>query len=261
MVPFLLELNRLSAEVILPLFRAEVGVEDKGGARGYDPVTAADKSAEAAIRQAIAARHPDHGVVGEEYGADRPTADYVWVLDPIDGTRAFVAGLPLWTTLIGLRFEGRPVLGSIGQPFIGETYLGHAGGSHLHTAGGVTPLRVRPCPGLGGATIATTDADLYFGEEERAAWRELRARTRIARQGCDAYAYAMVARGTVDLVVEAGLQAWDVDAAIPVLEGAGGFVRSWAGGAVGRNGGQVVFAGDQACLDEALALLTPAAVP
>lgn len=260
-VPFLLELNRLSADVILPLFRAEHGVEDKGGSRGYDPVTAADKGAEAAIRRAIASRYPDHGVIGEEYGEDRPGADFVWVLDPIDGTRAFVAGLPLWTTLIGLRFEGRPVLGSIGQPFVGEIYLGHAKGSLLHTARGASPLRVRPCPGLRGATIATTDADVYFDDKGRAAWKELRARTRIARQGCDAYAYAMIAGGTVDLVVEAGLRAWDVDAAIPVLEGAGGFVRNWRGGTVGSDGGQIVFAGDRACLDEALAVLAPAASP
>src|SRR5437764_1182722 len=118
---FLVELNRASAAVILPLFRGDHGLEDKGPkgpAGGYDPVTRADREAETEIRRMIAARYPDHGVIGEEHGSERPDAEFVWVLDPVDGTRAFVAGLPLWTTLIGLRFEGRPVLGSIGQPYV-----------------------------------------------------------------------------------------------------------------------------------------------
>src|SRR5471030_1502961 len=128
---FLVELNRASAAVILPLFRADHGLEDKGGPGAFDPVTAADKGAEAAIRSMIAARHPDHGVIGEEYGEDRAEAEFVWVLDPIDGTRAFIAGLPVWTTLIGLRFQSEPVLGSIGQPYVDELYIGHGGGSRL----------------------------------------------------------------------------------------------------------------------------------
>ena len=125
---FLLALNRASGEVILPLFRAEHGMVDKGQ-RGFDPVTEADKGAERAIRRLIAERYPDHGVIGEEYGEDRPDAEFVWVLDPVDGTRAFIAGLPVWTTLIGLRFQGRPVLGSIGQPLAVD---------QLHPAGGGT---------------------------------------------------------------------------------------------------------------------------
>ena len=116
----LLDLYAASAEVIAPLFRADHGLEDKGHAGWFDPVTVADKGAEAAIRKLIAQRFPEHGVIGEEYGEDRPDAEFVWVLDPIDGTRAFIAGLPVWTTLIGLRHEGNPVLGSIGQPYIGE---------------------------------------------------------------------------------------------------------------------------------------------
>ena len=151
---FLIELNAASAQVILPLFRADHGLEDKGGAKGFDPVTAADKGAEVAIRKLIAERYPDHGVIGEEYGEDRPEAEFVWVLDPVDGTRAFIAGLPLWTTLIGLRHQGRPVLGSIGQPHLDEVFIGHAGGSRLVAKGQVTPLKVRACPKLTDATIA-----------------------------------------------------------------------------------------------------------
>lgn len=252
---FLLELNRAAAGAILPLFRADHGLVDKGGARGFDPVTEADKGAERAIRALIAERYPDHGVIGEEYGEDRPDAPFVWVLDPVDGTRAFIAGLPLWCTLIGLRCEGRPVLGSIGQPYLDEVYIGHAGASRLVARGTERPLRVRPCPKLTDALIATTDPEACFTGAELGAWTQVRAAARLARLGCDAYAYAMVAAGTMDLVVEAGLKAWDIEAAIPVIEGAGGLVTDWRGRPVGDQGGQVAIAGDRACLEEALVAL------
>jgi histidinol phosphatase-like enzyme (inositol monophosphatase family) len=252
---FLIELNAASAQVILPLFRADHGLEDKGGVRGFDPVTAADKGAEAAIRELIAARYPEHGVIGEEYGEDRPDAEFVWVLDPVDGTRAFIAGLPLWTTLIGLRHQGRPVLGSIGQPYLDEVYIGHAGGSRLVARGQATPLKVRPCPKLTDAVIATTDPEACFDGAELGAWTQVRAAARLARLGCDAYAYAMVAMGKMDMVIEAGLKSWDIESAIPLIEGAGGLVTNWRGQPVGQNGGQIAIAGDRACLEEALVAL------
>jgi len=255
---FLVELNRVSAAAILPLFRADHGLVDKGGARGFDPVTDADKGAERAIRALISNRYPEHGVIGEEYGEDRPDAEFVWVLDPVDGTRAFIAGLPLWCTLIGLRFRGKPVLGSIGQPFLDEIYIGHAGASRLMARGESRPLKVRACPTLAGALIATTDPAIFQGAE-RDAWRAVRTASRLARLGCDAYAYAMVAAGTVDLVLESGLKAWDIDAAIPVIAGAGGLTTDWRGEPVGAYGGQVAIAGDRACLEEALAALRTAA--
>jgi histidinol phosphatase-like enzyme (inositol monophosphatase family) len=252
---FLIELNRAAGEVILPLFRADHGLEDKGGAKGFDPVTEADRGAEAAIRKLIAARYPEHGVIGEEYGEDRPEAEFVWVLDPIDGTRAFISGLPLWCTLIGLRHQGRPVLGGIGQPFLDELYLGSAAGSRLIRGGESRPLRVRPCPQLTQAVIATTDPEGCFDGAELGAWTQVRAAARLARLGCDAYAYAMVAAGTMDLVIEAGLKAWDVEAAIALIAGAGGLVTDWRGAPIGPNGGQMVIAGDRACLEEALVAL------
>ncbi|MEO8813055.1 MAG: histidinol-phosphatase [Caulobacteraceae bacterium] len=256
---FLIDLNRASAGVILPLFRAEHALEDKGGPHGFDPVTAADKGAEAAIRRLIADRHPDHGVIGEEYGEDRPDADFVWVLDPIDGTRAFIAGLPVWTTLVGLRFEGEPVLGSIGQPYVGELFIGHAGGARLLGREDSRPLATRRDVPLAQAIVATTDPEGCFERSEMAAWRRLRAATRLASLGCDAYAYAMVAAGSLDMVVEAGLKCWDIEAAIPVIAGAGGVVTTWRGAPVGRDGGQVVIAGDRALADAALPHLAEAA--
>ena len=257
---FILELNRASAAVILPLFRGDHGIENKSQTRHYDPVTLADKGAEAEIRRLIGLRYPEHGVIGEEMGDDRPDAEFVWVLDPIDGTRACVSGLPVWTTLIGLRFQGQPVLGSIGQPYLGEVFVGsQAAGSRLVSAAGERPLKVRTGLPLTSAIIATTDPEACFNGAELGAWRQIRSAVRLARLGCDAYAYAMVALGTLDLVVEAGLKSWDVEAAVPVIEGAGGLVTDWTGAPIGRHGGQMAIAGDQAVLDEALVALKRAA--
>ena len=260
---FILQLHAAAGEVILPLFRADHGLENKASQGAFDPVTEADKGAEAAIRALIAKHYPDHGVIGEEYGEDRPDAEFVWVLDPIDGTRAFVAGLPVWTTLIGLRHMGRPVLGLIGQSFLGESFVGsQALGSRLIKGDKVTPLKVRDCGGLSQAIIATTDTGL-FDPGEAAAWSDLRGNSRLARMGCDAYAYAMVALGTIDLVMESGLKAWDIDAAIPVIEGAGGLVTDWRGQTIGPRpqdtGGQMLIAATKACQDGALALLAKGA--
>ena len=256
---FLVELNRASAAAILPLFRADQGLEDKGSPGAFDPVTAADKGAEGVIRGLISQRHPTHGVIGEEYGEDRPDAEFVCVLDPIDGTRAFIAGLPVWTTLIGLRHQGEPVLGSIGQPYLDEIYIGSAAGSRLMSRGATRPLAVRRGVPLGEALIATTDPHACFDRSEMSAWRALRGLARLVRLGCDAYAYAMVAAGTVDLVVEAGLKCWDIEAAVPVVAGAGGLTTDWRGERLGREGGQVAIAGDRALLDEALRALSAAA--
>ncbi len=256
----LVELNRASAQAILPLFRAEHGLEDKGPAGAFDPVTQADKGAEAVIRKLVGQRYPDHGVIGEEYGEDRPDAEFVWVIDPIDGTRAFISGLPVWTTLIGLRCQGEPVLGSIGQPYVGELFIGsQAQSSRLMSRGSSRPLKVRPCERLTQALIATTDPAGCFDGAEAGAWAQVRQTARLARTGCDAYAYAMVAAGQMDLVVEAGLKSWDIEAAVPVIEGAGGIVTDWRGERVGRNGGQLAIAGDRRCLDEALVALRRAA--
>ncbi len=256
---FLIELNQAAAAVILPLFRADHGLENKARSGAYDPVTQADRGAEAAIRALIAKRYPEHGVIGEEYGEDRPDAEWVWVIDPVDGTRAFVAGLPVWTTLIGLRLGGKPVLGSIGQPFLDELYMGRLSGARLITGGASRPLHVRKGLPLDRAIIATTDPDGCFDTAERLAWRQVRAAARLARMGCDAYAYAMVAAGTIDLVIESGLKSWDIDAAIPVVTGAGGVVTDWRGAPVGRHGGQVAIAGDPDLLEAALVALRPAA--
>jgi histidinol phosphatase-like enzyme (inositol monophosphatase family) len=250
---FAVELARTAARVILPLFRAENGLEDKGAAKdgAFDPVTAADRGAEAAIRRAIAAQYPDHGVIGEEYGEDRPDAEFVWVLDPIDGTRGFIAGIPLWTTLIALRFQGRPIVGLIAQPYMDEIFVGTARGSRLLRRGEAFALATRPCPRLDQAVLLTTDPLLFKGEQA-AAWTRLKGSARLARYSADAYAYALAAMGQLDLVIETGLKAWDIEAAIPLLQGAGGTVTDWQGRELGSSGGACLIAGDAACRDQAL---------
>lgn len=255
---FAVELAREAARVSLPYFRGAYEETDKGGPGAFDPVTQADHEAEAAIRRLIAARYPDHGVIGEEYGEDRPDADHVWILDPIDGTRAFIAGLPLWTTLIALRTEGRPVVGAIGQPYLDEIFLGGPSGARLLKGGSGTPLAVRPCPRLNDALIATTDPDLFTGSE-LGAWTQVRAAARLARLGCDAYAYAMLAAGRIDLVVESGLKIWDWSALVPVIEAAGGAVSNWRGEAPDGSG-QILAVGDVGIREQALVTLRRAAL-
>jgi len=253
---FALQLAAAAAQVALPLFRiAEQGEVSKDGhAQGFDPVTEADRGAERAIRALISHHYPDHGIIGEEYGAENPEAEYVWVLDPVDGTRAFISGLPLWTTLIGLRHRGRPVLGLISQPVLKEIFLGSPLGSRLITPEGETPLKVRDGGTLSNAVCATTDPDLYYGPEHEAFYN-LRHEVRLMRYGCDAYAFAMVAQGTMDAVIETGLKAWDIEAVIPVIENAGGVVSNWRGEAVGPEGGQVIAAGSRTILEAAVGYL------
>jgi len=255
---FAVELAREAARVSLPYFRGAYEETDKGGPGAFDPVTQADHEAEAAIRRLIAARYPDHGVIGEEYGEDRPDADHVWILDPIDGTRAFIAGLPLWTTLIALRTEGRPVVGAIGQPYLDEIFLGGPSGARLLKGGSGTPLAVRPCPRLNDALIATTDPDLFTGSE-LGAWTQVRAAARLARLGCDAYAYAMLAAGRIDLVAESGLKVWDWSALVPVITAAGGAVSNWRGEAPDGSG-QILAVGDVGIREQALVTLRRAAL-
>lgn len=255
---FAIELAREAAKVTLPFFRGEYAEENKAGPGAFDPVTQADKEAEAAIRRLIATRYPDHGVIGEEYGEDRPEAEHVWILDPIDGTRAFISGLPLWTTLIGLRVAATPLVGIIAQPYLDEIFIGGPSEAALIREGGTRPLKTRACERLTDAVISTTDPEIFTGSE-LGAWTQVRAAARLARYGCDAYAYAMVAAGRMDLVAEASLKLWDWSALIPVVEAAGGEVTNWRGEAVDGTG-QILAVGDTRIREQALVTLKRAAL-
>lgn len=241
--------------VVVKHFRSDLAVDHKDSAspRGQ-PVTVADRDAEAAIRALIEARYPDHGIVGEELGSRHPDADWQWLIDPIDGTRAFIAGLPLFGTLIGLGHLGRPVLGVIDQPVLGERFVGSRAGAFLNGA----PIRTRACPRLERAVFALTDPDMMAGPAERAAYRTLRRGAAVTQLGGNCYAYAMLAAGAIDLVVEADLKPWDIYALVPVVEAAGGVIADWSGGPAAA-ASRVIACGDAALYDQVQPLLAGAA--
>jgi histidinol phosphatase-like enzyme (inositol monophosphatase family) len=242
----------------LPFFRTrDLGADDKGGAGAFDPVTAADRAAEAAIRAILAAERPADGVLGEEEAPTAGTSGLTWVIDPIDGTRAFISGLPTWGVLVGLDDGADVRIGVIDQPHIGERFVGvkaPAGPrAWLAFRGQSHAMRTRPCPALDRATLYTTSPQM-FGPREWEGFRAVQSRVRLARYGVDCYAYALVALGHVDLVIESDLQPFDIAAPKAVIEAAGGMVTDWRGGDC-RGGGQVIAAGDARVHAEALAIL------
>lgn len=230
-------------------------MKNKAIGTGYDPVTAADQAAERAIRAAIAKSYPDHGVLGEEFAAVRGAGRYQWVVDPIDGTRAFIMGSPLWGTLIGLIEDDKPVLGLMDQPFTRERFWAHGRAARMRAPDGRTRrLKTRACSGLAQAVLTSTHPDLFSSPKEMAAFGRIRARVRMTRYGGDCYGYCLLAAGFVDVVVEAGLKAHDVAALIPIIEGAGGKITTWDNKPALR-GGRIVATGDKRVHEEALALL------
>ncbi|HEX4736064.1 MAG TPA: inositol monophosphatase family protein [Allosphingosinicella sp.] len=202
----------------LPRWRQGYAAADKNEGGAWDPVTEADREAERAMRRLIEAEFPDHGIQGEEFGEKPGRGRWSWSLDPIDGTRSFVCGLPSWTTLIALLEDGRPILGIIDAPALDERYAGPAG---THATSG--------CTSLSEARLSTTDIYLFSGPETEA-WDRVRRRARTTRYGLDAYGYARVAAGSLDLVIEAGLKPHDYNALIPVVRAAGGAIGDWEGG-------------------------------
>ncbi len=251
--PALVDLGRRLADasgaVIRRYFRTPVAVDDKAD---ESPVTIADREAEAAIRAIVAVERPDHGIIGEEHGSDRPDAEWVWVIDPIDGTKSFITGRPIFGTIIALLHGGVPVLGVIDQPIVGDRWVGAAG--HGTTFNGAA-ARVRACPSLGAAILGTTSPDAFAGDDF-AAFRRVAGGVKIPIYGGDCYSYGLVAAGHLDLVVESGLKLYDWAGLVPVVVGAGGVMTDWSGRplALGSDG-RVVAAGDPACHAAALARL------
>ena len=250
---FVDELATVAGEAIRPFFRTTLGVENKSKSGVFDPVTAADRAAEQAMRTRIREVFPQHGIVGEEFSDEGSDTAYVWVLDPIDGTKSFISGMPAWGTLIGLLKDGLPVYGMMHQPFIGERFTGDGASAHYRGPVGERRLTVRACAGLSDATLFTT-SPLLMSEQERGSFDKVQAKARLSRYGGDCYAYCMIAAGFVDLVVETGLKPHDIVALIPIIEGAGGIITDWSGKAA-TSGGRIVAAGDKRVHAEALKLL------
>ncbi|RED11091.1 histidinol-phosphatase [Pontivivens insulae] len=239
---------------ISPYFRqSDFGLANKAGEGAFDPVTDADKAAERAMRAVLADLRPEDGILGEEEGRKDGSSGLTWVLDPIDGTRAFIAGAPSWGTLIAVNRGEAPLFGMIDQGYLGERFSGGFGRAELVRNGFATPLSTHAARTLDQAILMTTFPEVGT-QDERLAFERVRDATRLTRYGLDCYGYALVALGQVDLVIEAGLQSYDIQGPMAVVEAAGGVVTNWQGGPA-HEGGQVIAAANAEIHAEALALL------
>lgn len=265
LLTFAFEAVNEAGKECLPYFRQSTAVENKAGAGLFDPVTAADRAVERALRDAIQARFPDHGILGEEYGVENANNEYVWVIDPIDGTRAFISGFPAWGVLLGLQHKGRGVVGVMHQPYLRETFISHLDPSAADISSGEdkagawlmrdrfskkSPIRVSSVAELSRATIYCTHPEIFpEADGSFEAFRRVADQCQLMRYGGDCYSYALLAMGQVDLVVEAGLQAYDILPLIPLIEAAGGVVTNWRGGRI--DGASDVVAASTAALHAA----------
>lgn len=255
---FLRELMLAAGSPTLEHFRKSIAVTNKSaGEGGYDPVTEADRAAETVMRDLIAARYPAHGIYGEEHGFEPGSSGLTWVIDPIDGTRAFITGQLHWGILVGLHDGEKVVLGGMYQPFTGELFTGGPDGAFLDRMSVRTRLAVRECALLDAAVLCCTTPEMFREPGEREVFSRLEQRVRLRRFGGDCYSYCMLAHGFVDLVVEADLAPYDVQGLIPVIEGAGGIVTDWQGGNAAQ-GGRVVAAGDSRVHAAAMEILSAA---
>jgi len=243
-----LRLADAAGEVIRPYFRRPLAVSDKAD---LTPVTAADRAAEETMRGLIEAHFPQHGILGEEFGRVREDAEFVWTLDPIDGTKSFISGVPLFGTLIALTRDRRPILGVIDQPISRERWVGASG--RRTTLNGAA-IGCRPCPVLAAATLFATTPDM-FKAEDAASFARVSAAVKLTRFGADCYAYGLLAAGFVDLVLEASLKPYDFCAMVPIVEGAGGVATDWRGASLDlTSDGRILVAGDRRAHGAALAL-------
>lgn len=247
------EMADAAGRAILPLFRSADLTADNKRPADFDPVTEADRAAERAMRDVLARRRPQDGILGEEYGAQQGSSGLTWILDPIDGTRAFICGAPSWGVLIGVSDGTQIRYGIVDQPYTGERFEGGFGVSRLSTAGGERHLAVRNGVDLAGATLMTTFPEVGT-TDEGAAFRRVAEQVRLTRYGLDCYAYALLALGQIDLVIEAGLQPYDIAGPMAVVQAAGGIVTDWQG-KTAINGGQVIAAASPELHQAALKLL------
>jgi len=253
------ELQTHARGITLPLFSAPITAENKA-ASGYDPVTAADKDAEAALRAIIMEKFPDDAITGEEFEDVDGTSDWLWTLDPIDGTRAFIAGVPVWSTLIAVSYLDRPMLGLIDLPALDTSYWGEPGHAWKETGNIKTDITTRSCAAINEAVLGCTEPMAMFDAGEFAAYNIIRSATQFARLGLDALAYGLTAEGRMDIIIESSLKPCDVRALIPIVEGAGGKITNWHGGSC-IDGGQVVAVGDPDLLPELYTYLGRAMKP
>jgi histidinol phosphatase-like enzyme (inositol monophosphatase family) len=252
-VDFALELVREARDQTVHRWAECCEAEDKGE-ESFDPVTEADRAAEKRMRALIGRRFPDHGISGEEWPDEPGTGPYSWSLDPVDGTRSFICGLPTWTTLIALLESDEPILGVIDAPVLEQTYVGFGEDARIMSYGELSSIRTSGCERLATARFSTTDPFLL---DDPDALERIRHAVRVTRYGHDAYAYARLAGGSIDLVIESGLKPHDYNALIPVVRAAGGHIGDWQGGDRFASGA-VVAAATRLLYDEAVELLARA---
>lgn len=240
-------------DAILPYFRADGLSADNKLKDGFDPVTEADRAAERAMRAVLADQRPEDAILGEEYGEQTGTSGLTWVLDPIDGTRAFLSGTPTWGVLIAVGGAAGPQLGVIDQPYIGERFIGGFGQARVDGPHGSRPLKTRATADLSAAILFTTFPEVGTPEEGRA-FHALSQQVRLTRYGLDCYAYGLVAAGQIDLVIEAGLHPYDIQGPMAVIQAAGGVVTDWQGGPA-HQGGRVIAAANPQIHAAAMAYL------
>lgn len=238
----------------LKYFRSNaLDTSNKDNSGGFDPVTYADRASERVMRDILATRRPDDGIIGEEFGTQEGSSGLTWVLDPIDGTRAYICGASSWGVLISVEQDRHPILGLIDQPYTQERFEGGFGQSSLDSRLGQSPLKVRTCENLSDAILLTTFPEIGT-DAERRSFEAVRDRVKLTRYGLDCYGYALLALGQVDLVIEAGLSRYDISAPIAVVEAAGGVVTNWQGNPI-EDGGQVIAACDKEVHSQALEVL------
>lgn len=235
----------------LPLFRTVLAIDNKYEV-GFDPVTEADRAAETAIRAVIAEAFPDHAIIGEEWGSSGDSP-YSWIIDPIDGTRSFISGVPVWGTLIGFAHEGVAIAGLMSQPFIGETFLAVPGRATYRRHSDAAPIRTSGQTELAPSRVFTTTPNLFKGEHW-GKWEAIESATRLQRFGTDCYGYALLASGHADIVIEPSLNTYDIAALVPIIREAGGAIACWDGSEP-TGGGNVVAAATPELLEKALALV------
>lgn len=252
---FFCKLNDIAAQQSLPLFRQKITVSNKE-TNGFDPVTRADQQTEMALREFLHENRPQDGIYGEEGGVEGLERDFVWVIDPIDGTRAFISGLPTWGTLVGLLHKGNSIAGMMAQPFTGELFFANDEGSFLRHHGKTQKLQCRDTQELKDATVFSTAPDLLIAKNGKA-FAALQQKVQLTRFGTDCYAFAMLAAGFVDIVVEVGLKPYDIVALIPIIEKAGGVITQWNGGKA-EEAGNIIAAATPQLHQKAMAILAHA---
>jgi histidinol phosphatase-like enzyme (inositol monophosphatase family) len=238
---FATDVIKSAGEIACKYFRTPLKVDVKGNGSRFDPVTAADREIEAFIRERISSRYPDHAILGEEAGAHKGSSTYRWVIDPIDGTRSFISGSPMWGILLGLMEGETCLLGLMHQPYIKETFTGSSAGAFIDVGADRRPIATRSVRTLDEATVYSTHPSMFNSEQDYARFLRVADRCRLMRYGGDCYSYCLLASGFIDLVIEGGLAPYDIIPLIPIIEGAGGVVTNWSGGPA-VSGGNIIAA-------------------